>query len=752
MTSVRREERDGLDRLVSGSPNNSGQIFNQVGGDQYLPVDQGHGELASRRPRKWFLPDTQGKLFNFFVGVVVCLNAMLLSIEADIGLLGFDPRPGWTGLETDLGLLTVNSTNQAKLEAKLADGVQADMGLQQTMMTGDGRPTSPYSNGLNGLPLNGSLQAPAQTQQPDPSTKRQLKSGAYTICEWCFLLFFTIEVGLRGWDCGWRSYLRGDRPWSLLDIAVVFIGWMDLLLPVVLDAENFFLSVLRTARVLRVLKIFRVSQELKFVAKAFFEAFGTVFRLGLLILVMDFFCAVPLTSFIGQKAYLWEGESQTSIEEWFGSIGCSLQTLFMIMTLSGWAQISTVVSEVIPSAIVVPCIVLYMVLCCFTTFSLLSGVISDRFMTGQRMDAKMEERQLEEFRSAVAASLTHALVAGQQRSAQEQRTAGFVRREEFIAALEQHPAVLKELAALCEQEVTLDELLHLFDRMAKDGHFTGSVKVDGLVEAMTSIGPQPARAASVLDLKYQVVAVRRESAERAAKLGQELSASSKAAADRATQQALVREVDKARQDIESVQKDVTRVQLELQATRKDVASLSIGLQRMQAVLEQETRERKETFALLDSKLDMMLRAHEAAQASCEKTGAAVAKLAADMVVAMDNKQNTVPEQKETTTGPRKDASSPSGEPEKTSIEPELTPTLEAKPKLDEPETTARAVDVPSTGNAAPVSSGAPPPPAATVAHGDIGSSALTADQMFDQLLQSESSLATTSTTDTAGQK
>ena len=45
------------------------------------------------RPRCF---STRGIIFNFIVGVVVCANAILMGVEADLGLLG-PAGPTWTG-------------------------------------------------------------------------------------------------------------------------------------------------------------------------------------------------------------------------------------------------------------------------------------------------------------------------------------------------------------------------------------------------------------------------------------------------------------------------------------------------------------------------------------------------------------------------------------------------------------------------------------------------------------------------------
>merc|ERR1719401_574264 len=111
------------------------------------------------------------------------------------------------------------------------------------------------------------------------------------------------------------------------------------------------LAALRMSRAMRAIRLFRVCGELRATAWGVMAAFSTVVWVGVVVLIINFVVASLLTSIVGQKAYLWNDSSE-QIEQWFGSIGRSLQTQFSIMTLSGWGPLADVISQVVPAPLV----------------------------------------------------------------------------------------------------------------------------------------------------------------------------------------------------------------------------------------------------------------------------------------------------------------------------------------------------------------------------------------------------------------
>ncbi|MGI9488481.1 MAG: ion transporter [Geminicoccaceae bacterium] len=120
-------------------------------------------------------------------------------------------------------------------------------------------------------------------------------------------------------------------PWNLFDFAIVAIA----LLP---TSDGF--SVLRALRILRALRLVSAVPKMRMVVQALLGAVPAMFSvIGLLSLIF-YIAAVMATKLFGP-----------TFNEWFGSVGASLYSLFQIMTLESWSMgIVRPVMEVHPLA------------------------------------------------------------------------------------------------------------------------------------------------------------------------------------------------------------------------------------------------------------------------------------------------------------------------------------------------------------------------------------------------------------------
>jgi len=548
--------------------------------DFYQPLDTGNGSLPweDNRARRCRPCNTQGRAFNVVVAAVICINAVFIGIETDTGLLGFEV-PRWTGLATDMSMMGVNAAGESATKAEVQEGIDADDRLKAMLQDSLNHTFNKYINLQRSYPAR--------------------KAGAYTVCEYFFVLFYMLELCLRCCDLGCTSYCRDG--WKGLDITVVVSGVLDLGLPLLFgpnpsSVSLWLLSLLRVMRVLRILRLFRVCHELKVLGGAYARAFSAVMWVGVLILVLDYAVAVILTLLVGQQAYRWE-EKADEIESWFGSIGRAMQTLFTIMTLSGWDHIAQVLAEVIPGVIVMPSMVLYIMLCCFTMASLVMGVISDSFLGARREDEKRHAQHMEKQRFAFVTPLLKTL------STYDESKSGYLTREKFKMALEVHPALLDQLKAL-DIGAGIDELLELFDRLSSDSAHeprvaateqTGRVAIDSLVEAIPLLAGS-AKASGVFDLKHLLRAVRREASERATEarqLGRE---------QREEQASIAR---KTTEEVAEARWEVVAVKEELATARQELATLQAEIAGLKWQREQERCERCDAFAAVHGKLDVL---------------------------------------------------------------------------------------------------------------------------------------------------
>jgi voltage-gated sodium channel len=122
-------------------------------------------------------------------------------------------------------------------------------------------------------------------------------------------------------------------------------------------------AVLRSLRVLRVLRLFTVVPQLRRVVAAALHAIPGLASVLVVMAVFFYTAAVLATTLFGQTH-----------AEWFGSIGKSLYTLFQVMTLESWSMgIVRPVMEQHPAAwaFFVP----FIVIATFTILNLFIGII-----------------------------------------------------------------------------------------------------------------------------------------------------------------------------------------------------------------------------------------------------------------------------------------------------------------------------------------------------------------------------------------
>lgn len=129
------------------------------------------------------------------------------------------------------------------------------------------------------------------------------------------LLIFVVEILLKLLVYGWRFFTRG---WNVFDFVIVGIS-------VIPATGN--LSILRTFRSIRALRLLSVMPRLRVVVQALFSAIpGMASILAVLVLIF-YVGAVLSTKMFGD-----------TFDAWFGNIGSSLYTLFQVMTLESWSM------------------------------------------------------------------------------------------------------------------------------------------------------------------------------------------------------------------------------------------------------------------------------------------------------------------------------------------------------------------------------------------------------------------------------
>ncbi|MFV0492504.1 MAG: ion transporter [Pseudorhodobacter sp.] len=129
------------------------------------------------------------------------------------------------------------------------------------------------------------------------------------------LAIFVLEIGAKliAYGLGfWRN------AWNVFDFCVVGVGLMP---------QTNSLSALRALRVIRALRVLSVVPQMRAVVKALFDALPGMGAVIIMLSVVFYVFAVMATIMFGRQ-----------FDEWFGTIGASLYSLFQIMTLESWSM------------------------------------------------------------------------------------------------------------------------------------------------------------------------------------------------------------------------------------------------------------------------------------------------------------------------------------------------------------------------------------------------------------------------------
>jgi len=167
------------------------------------------------------------------------------------------------------------------------------------------------------------------------------------------LSIFVIELTIKLFVYRLSFFKSG---WNNFDFIIVTIALIPSSGP---------LSILRAFRIFRALRLLSVIPSMKKVIQAMFYAIPGIASVGTIILLIFYISAVLVTNLFGKK-----------FENWFGTIGDSMYSLFQIMTLESWSMgIVRPVMEEYPYAwaFFVP----FILITTFAVLNLFIGIIVD---------------------------------------------------------------------------------------------------------------------------------------------------------------------------------------------------------------------------------------------------------------------------------------------------------------------------------------------------------------------------------------
>ena len=136
-----------------------------------------------------------------------------------------------------------------------------------------------------------------------------------SIIDALILTIFTIEILIK---ILYRRFSFFKNGWNIFDFVIIGIALIPSSGP---------LSVLRTLRIFRAMRLLSVVPSMRTVTQALFVAIPGILSVGSIIILIFYVSAVLSTNFFGNE-----------FEQWFGNIGRSMFTLFQIMTLESWSM------------------------------------------------------------------------------------------------------------------------------------------------------------------------------------------------------------------------------------------------------------------------------------------------------------------------------------------------------------------------------------------------------------------------------
>jgi hypothetical protein len=295
-------------------------------------------------------------------------------------------------------------------------------------------------------------------------------------------MFFTGEMFLRISQSGCLGYL--SKKSNCFDCLLVCTGDFDLWVSPFLthpgskgSGSPKFMKLLRMFRVMRIVRLFKMFHELQIIMEAFIKALHTVMWVGLLTVILNYICAVFLTQTIGHNASMWGSEHSADIHLWFGTIGNSMRTLFIIITLAEWDHIALVVSKHVNGFVVFVLAIAYITLTAFTMVSLITGIISEELVGAQRDDEVHKLESIEKGKTELAASVKSLLENF------DDDNSGALSEDEVKRALQNSELKLMERLQALDITMEMDDFMSLIARL-KESCGTGEVPIDDMAQAL----------------------------------------------------------------------------------------------------------------------------------------------------------------------------------------------------------------------------------------------------------------------------
>ena len=184
------------------------------------------------------------------------------------------------------------------------------------------------------------------------------------------LAVFVIEMLLKLYADRLSYFANG---WNVFDFIIVMVA----LLPTYGS-----LSILRVFRIFRALRLIKNVPKLRFIVEALFHSLPSLSWIFVLLSIVFYVFAV-----VGTKAFGAE------YPVWFGTLSASMFTLFQIMTLEGWAEISRSIQDTHPFATIY--FISFILIASYTTLNIFIAIVVNTMSEIQHNDNKEQIQAIE---------------------------------------------------------------------------------------------------------------------------------------------------------------------------------------------------------------------------------------------------------------------------------------------------------------------------------------------------------------------
>lgn len=347
--------------------------------------------------------------------------------------------------------------------------------------------------------------------------------GHFLLFEHLFNSIFLVEMILRMRHLGILGYFQD--PWNVFDFSLVSLGALDLwILPMVTGGQGVsdtegnssvtalrslrlfrVMRILRVLRVLRVIRLFRMFKQLSLIIQAFIKAFQVVLLIGVLVLIFNYILSIFLTQVIGHHAADW-GDDAEKIEFWFGTLGRSMRSLFIIMTLCDWDNIGRTIVKQVPEFPVFAFMIAYIVVVSYTVVSLVTAIISDSLIAAQDDHKHVRGLKIEEKRKVLGRELTDFLMEIHEDCMDEGNN---VEASEMKSSLAGDAELIEKLGAI---DIAIGEkgVMALIDQLS--GEDNAPVNIDYFVDKLTNLTGLT-KASAVADMNYTITKLEKNAAK-----------------------------------------------------------------------------------------------------------------------------------------------------------------------------------------------------------------------------------------------